>query len=112
MIGLVCEVESLLPLEIDICSSEVKWKTYMVEKLNHNKALHLFSWKAFRKGHPADGYFELLHSMVNYAVGLPLALEILGSFLFGRSKAEWKDALDRLKYVPDQIFFEILQNKL
>ncbi|KAH9725644.1 Disease resistance-like protein DSC1 [Citrus sinensis] len=47
--------------------------------------------------------------MVNYADGLPLALEIMGSFLFGMRKAEWKDALDRLKYVPDQKIFEILK---
>lgn len=41
-----------------VVRSEVE-DIYMVKKLNHNEALHLFSWKAFRKGHSADGYFEL-----------------------------------------------------
>ncbi|KAJ4713855.1 NBS-like putative resistance protein [Melia azedarach] len=82
---------------------------YKVGKLNHGEALQLFCWKAFRESHPTDGYLELSYHMVNYAAGLPLALEVLGSFLFGRSKAEWKGALDRLKEVPDRKIFEILK---
>ncbi|XP_031251323.1 TMV resistance protein N-like [Pistacia vera] len=85
---------------------------HMVDGLSHEEALQLFCWKAFRKGHPTDGYLELSVQMVSHAVGLPLALEVLGSFLFGRSEAEWKDALDRLKKVPDRRIFEILKNKL
>ncbi|KAJ0086838.1 hypothetical protein Patl1_07232 [Pistacia atlantica] len=82
---------------------------HMVDELSHEEALQLFCWKAFRKGHPTDGYLELSLQMVSYAAGLPLALEVLGSFLFGRSKAEWKDALDRLKKVPDRTIFDILK---
>lgn len=82
---------------------------HMVHGLNHEEALQLFCWKAFRKDHPTDDYLELSFQMVCYADGLPLALEVLGSFLFGRSKAEWKDALNRLKEVPDRRIFEILK---
>ncbi|XP_031275390.1 TMV resistance protein N-like [Pistacia vera] len=82
---------------------------HMVDELSHEEALQLFCWKAFRKGHPTDGYLELSLQMVSYDAGLPLALEVLGSFLFGRSKAEWKDALDRLKKVPDRTIFDILK---
>ncbi|KAJ0085782.1 hypothetical protein Patl1_07255 [Pistacia atlantica] len=82
---------------------------HMVDGLSHEEALQLFCRKAFRKGHPTDGYLELSLQMVSYAAGLPLALEVLGSFLFGRSEAEWKDALDRLKKFPDRRIFEILK---
>ncbi|XP_031251324.1 TMV resistance protein N-like [Pistacia vera] len=82
---------------------------HMVNGLNPGEALKLFCWKAFRNCHPTNDYLELSQQMVDYADGLPLALEVLGSFLFGRSKAEWKGALDRLKEVPDERIFEILK---
>jgi len=44
---------------------------------------------------------ELSESVVKYAGGLPLALQALGSFLCGRSEAEWRDALNRLKQIPN-----------
>lgn len=35
--------------------------------------------------------------MVHYAKGLPLALKILGPFLYGKIIDEWHGALDKLK---------------
>ncbi|XP_031251322.1 putative disease resistance protein At4g11170 [Pistacia vera] len=65
---------------------------HMVNGLNDGEALKLFCWKAFRNCLPTPDYFGLSLQMVDYAGGLPLALNVLGSFLFGRSKAKWKDA--------------------
>ncbi|KAK9273227.1 hypothetical protein L1049_018034 [Liquidambar formosana] len=77
---------------------------YMVRELNHDESLELFCWHAFRKSHPKEDYVELSKDVMDYCKGLPLALEVLGSFLFHRCVPEWKSALDKLKKIPpDQI---------
>ena len=37
---------------------------------------------------------------INYAEGLPLALEVLGSDLHGKDIHQWKKALDNSKRIP------------
>jgi hypothetical protein len=69
-------------------------------------ARHLFFLNAFKKEHVPNDYLELSKDFLNYASGLPLALEVLGSFLFGKSIDEWKSALERLKEFPER---EVLQ---
>jgi hypothetical protein len=82
---------------------------YKVEELNHEESLQLFSWHAFRMAHPKEDYKELSISVVNYVGGLPLALEILGSYLSGRSIIEWKNALEKLQKYPHNQIQQILR---
>jgi hypothetical protein len=82
---------------------------YKVEEFNHEESLQLFSWHAFRMAHPIEDYRELSISVVNYVGGLPLALEILGSSLLGRSIIEWKVALDKLQKHPHHEIQKILR---
>ncbi|KAJ9145860.1 hypothetical protein P3X46_028190 [Hevea brasiliensis] len=70
---------------------------YKMEELNHDDAFKLFSLKAFKSDHPVEGFIELSKEVVRYAQGLPLAIEVLGSFLYGKSVDEWVSALGRLK---------------
>ena len=72
---------------------------YEVKGLNDENALQLFCLKAFKEKHVLEDYRELSFHFLNYAGGLPLALEVLGSFLFGKSTAKWKIALERLKRI-------------
>ncbi|XP_059461858.1 disease resistance protein RUN1-like [Corylus avellana] len=81
---------------------------YRVTTMNDIDSLELFSWHAFRNNYPIEDYTYLSRSVVAYCGGLPLALEVLGSFLFSRSMLEWKSALDKLKRIPH----EQIQNKL
>nr|XP_028954100.1 TMV resistance protein N-like isoform X2 [Malus domestica] len=76
-------------------------KTYMAKKLNELEALELFSWHAFGNNWPNEEYLELSEKVVSYCGGLPLALEVLGSFLFKRPIAEWKSQLEKLKRTPE-----------
>ncbi|KAL7179506.1 hypothetical protein ACSBR1_042827 [Camellia fascicularis] len=73
---------------------------YMPEELNHTESLQLFSWHAFRETNPLENFVELVNDIVSYARALPLALEILGPYLFGRNILEWKSALDELQQIP------------
>ncbi|XP_075649601.1 TMV resistance protein N-like [Castanea sativa] len=82
---------------------------YEVKGLNDDDALYLFSLKAFNNSHPAEDYLKLSKQFVNYANGLPLAIGVLGSFLFNRSKEEWNSALDRLKEFPERKIIKVLQ---
>ncbi|XP_059450982.1 disease resistance protein RPV1-like [Corylus avellana] len=57
--------------------------TYRVRELDHYEALQLFSYHAFNRDSPDDGYVEVTNDVINYAGGLPLALVVLGSALKG-----------------------------
>ncbi|GMY19124.1 disease resistance protein RPV1-like, partial [Fagus crenata] len=76
-------------------------KIYEVKGLNYEDALHLFCLKAFKKEHVPDDYLNLAIGFISHAAGLPLALEVLGSFLYGKNTLEWKNALERLKEFPE-----------
>ncbi|XP_028801699.1 disease resistance protein RPP5-like [Neltuma alba] len=78
--------------------------------MKEDESLQLFSNKAFSEDYPPnEDYLKLSEFVVEYAGGLPLALKALGSFLCGRSKAEWIDALDRLKQIPDNDILQVLK---
>ncbi|XP_021803953.1 TMV resistance protein N-like [Prunus avium] len=84
-------------------------KVYKVMPLTQDEALYLFSRKAFKKDDLEEDYLEMSKNFINYAGGLPLALKTLGSFLYKRSRDEWKSALDKLKQAPDRKIFQTLK---
>ncbi|KAI5406815.1 hypothetical protein KIW84_053184 [Lathyrus oleraceus] len=73
---------------------------YESKILNKSESLQLFCEEAFKRDKPEEDYFELSKSVVEYAGGLPLALEVLGSFLCERRISDWEDALIKIKKVP------------
>ncbi|KAG7948113.1 hypothetical protein I3843_14G130700 [Carya illinoinensis] len=82
---------------------------YAVQLLQPADALQLFSLSAFDETHPPEDYKDLSMAIVNYAGGLPLALKVLGRFLFGRPIDVWKCARDHLKGNPPKQISDILQ---
>ena len=82
---------------------------YEVKGLGAKDALQLFSSKAFKEKHVPNDYLELTKHFVNYANCLPLALEVLGSFLIGKDILAWKDAFERLKEFPDRTVLRVLK---
>ncbi|CAN6582716.1 unnamed protein product [Malus baccata var. baccata] len=67
---------------------------YEVQQLGYNKALELFSWNAFERNRPPDDYLSLARRAIAYAQGLPLALNIIGSYLRNKSIGRWQDVLN------------------
>ena len=82
---------------------------YKVEELNNDEALKLFSRKAFKEDNPLEGYVEMCQKFINYAGHLPLALKVLGSFLFSRDLNLWESALVRFKENPPRKILDVLQ---
>ena len=82
---------------------------YEAKGLDYDESFHLFNLKAFKKEHPTKDFLELSQAFVNYANGLPLAIEVLGSSLFTRSIDEWNSALGRLKEIPNGKILNVLR---
>ena len=80
--------------------------------MDDDDALRLFSLKAFNKDHPVKNYLEMSKHFVNYAKGLPLAIDVLGSLFYNRRKEEWESVFDRLKKFPEKDIMKIHQISL
>ncbi|XP_039157207.1 disease resistance protein RPV1-like [Eucalyptus grandis] len=76
-----------------------------MEELHHGHAVQLFSNHAFRMDFPPPDYNDISRDIISKAGGLPLALEVIGSSLYCKSKRLWKDTLKKLGLVPNQDIF-------
>ncbi|GAU30760.1 hypothetical protein TSUD_354850 [Trifolium subterraneum] len=77
---------------------------FTMTEMDENQSLELFSLHAFRQLSPREDFSELSRNVVAYCGGLPLALEVLGSYLTGRTEQEWRSALSKLEKIPnDQV---------
>ncbi|CDP00247.1 unnamed protein product [Coffea canephora] len=75
-------------------------KIYEVKSLGNSESLKLFSHHAFRRENPTGAFLNLSNEIVSCTGGLPLALEVFGSLLYGkRIVEEWQDALEKLKQI-------------
>jgi hypothetical protein len=84
-------------------------KLYEVKELNEHESLELFSMNAFRKNVPDETYVEIAKSVVKYAKGHPLALNVIGSDLFGKTIEEWKSALNKYETIPSKEILNVLK---
>ncbi|XP_061350173.1 disease resistance protein Roq1-like [Gastrolobium bilobum] len=89
-------------------SHEVE-RTYEVDGLNKKEALELLCQNAFRTDKIDPSYVDILNRAVTYASGLPLALEVIGSNLFGKRIEEWESALDQYRRIPNYEIQNILK---
>ena len=89
-------------MKLAILTSHGIDRIYEVDGLNGEEALELLRWKAF-KNNKVDSSFEyILKYVVTYASSLPLALEVVGSNLFGKNIEEWKSTFDRYEWIPNE----------
>ena len=83
---------------------------YRMNEMDDSESLELFNWHAFKQPIPSEGFTDLSRDVVKYSGGLPLALQVIGCFLFTRRReAEWKSVLDKLKLIPNNEVLEKLK---
>ncbi|KAJ0654407.1 putative TIR domain, P-loop containing nucleoside triphosphate hydrolase [Helianthus annuus] len=92
-----------------LLSSRAHTNIYEVSLLSHYEAIKLFNRYAYHKDKPIEDYERLSLRVVSYAGGLPLALKVLGSFLYDKDKDEWKSTLAKLKCIPEEKVMERLK---
>ncbi|KAB2603431.1 TMV resistance protein N-like [Pyrus ussuriensis x Pyrus communis] len=92
----------LQTLEVDeICS---------LPAMNKDEALELLSQCAFGKSYPNEEYLQVSREAVDYCGGLPLALEVVGSYLLTKPTSQWTSALNKWKTLqPCQEIHKILE---
>jgi hypothetical protein len=88
-----------------------KYLRHEMALLSTTNSRHLFNWHAFQSVDAKDGFQELAEKVADACCGLPLALEVTGSFLFDKREegdlestwpqtikalSERKDILDKL----------------
>ena len=79
---------------------------FRINLMDENQSLELLSWHAFREAKPKEEFHDLAKTIVTYCGGLPLALEIIGSYLYERTEEEWNRVLLKLENIPRD---EVLQ---
>jgi len=82
---------------------------YRIKLMNEDESLKLLSWHAFREAKPKEEYHFLAKRVVARCGGLPLALEVIGSYLYQRTKAVWKRVLFALYNIPQREVPQILK---
>ncbi|KAF7849269.1 hypothetical protein BT93_L1032 [Corymbia citriodora subsp. variegata] len=79
----------------------VDW-TYELISMDFDHSLQLFSKHAFRRDYPIEQYIFHSERAVDICGGLPLALEVIGSLLSGKSIEEWDAMLKELEVFPHE----------
>ncbi|WRX22442.1 Toll/interleukin-1 receptor homology (TIR) domain - like 9 [Theobroma cacao] len=82
---------------------------YEVQELNYDDSLRLFSQHAFKQNHPVDDFKDLSKRVLQYTGGFPLALKVLGSAFYQKSRIYWESEMKKLKQHPHQKIQKILK---
>ncbi|XP_068479060.1 disease resistance protein RUN1-like [Phaseolus vulgaris] len=69
---------------------------FRIDPMKAKESLELLSWHAFREAKPKEEYHFLAERVVAYCGGLPLALEVIGSSLFEKTREEWNSVFIKL----------------
>ncbi|XP_052301248.1 disease resistance protein RPV1 isoform X2 [Populus trichocarpa] len=79
--------------------NDIEWVRCKIEPLDDEKSLELFSWNAFGQADPIDGFVEDSWRIVHHCNGVPLALGVIGSSLFGKGRGIWESALQQMEVI-------------
>ncbi|GJR21416.1 NB-ARC domains-containing protein [Tanacetum coccineum] len=77
--------------------------------LDEDQSLQLFGSYAFKTKDSSRGFKEVAEEVVKYVQGHPLALKVLGRFLYGKTVGQWVSELDQLKVHPNKKIQQVLR---
>ncbi|KAG7945136.1 hypothetical protein I3843_15G137600 [Carya illinoinensis] len=75
---------------------------YRMKEMDRHEALQLFSQHAFKSDKPDDAFADVIKLALKCADGLPLALQVIGSNLYGEDIHFWKSELKKYKRIPEE----------
>ncbi|KAM7477383.1 hypothetical protein LguiA_025596 [Lonicera macranthoides] len=85
------------------------YQVQRIEELTERESLEPFSCHAFGQNHPAKGYMVQSQKFVRHCGGIPLAFEVLGSSVSGRSLDIWVSTLKKFEAKPNMKVLEKLK---
>ena len=81
---------------------------YEAELMNENDAHELLCRKAFQDDFSWSNHAELIPEVLKYAQRLPLAVRVMGSFLYSRNARQWRATLDGWLNNPNSGIMKVL----
>nr|XP_043623675.1 disease resistance protein RUN1-like [Erigeron canadensis] len=75
-------------------------KIKTIQNLSKNDSFELFSLHAFPQNQPYDGRLEQTRQVIRHCENLPLALEVLGTYLRGKNNSQWEETISKLDNSP------------
>ncbi|XP_048131566.1 disease resistance protein RPV1-like [Rhodamnia argentea] len=91
-----CDDDSILE------SHHGNFSFYEMVEMNHDDALQLFCERAFGHAKPPPDFVDISEKLVNALGRLPLALDVIGSTLRGKTRSRWDHVLQKLKQVLNE----------
>ncbi|XP_059634691.1 disease resistance protein L6-like [Cornus florida] len=76
-------------------------EAYKPQILNLVQSLQLLSIHAFKTKSPPEDFESISGELASTAVGLPLTLEVIGSYLSNKPEKVWEATLKKLEKIPD-----------
>ncbi|GJX08279.1 NB-ARC domains-containing protein [Tanacetum coccineum] len=73
------------------------------------ESLELFRSYAFKEKDSSIEFKEVSQKVVKYVQGHPLALKVLGRFLYAKTVGQWVSELDKLKVYPNEQIHRVLR---
>ncbi|KAF8029733.1 hypothetical protein BT93_E2227 [Corymbia citriodora subsp. variegata] len=90
------------------CNNDQEIREHELLSMSENHALKLFYKHAFRSDHPPADYGSLPRDIVSAVGKLPFAIEVVGKYLYDKSKAIWGETLQKLEREPERKVEEVL----
>ncbi|XP_039169504.1 disease resistance protein RPP5-like [Eucalyptus grandis] len=85
--------------EDDNASHYQNFSFYDMPEMNRDDALQLFCERALGLAKPPSDYVNISNELINALGRLPLALNVIGSTLRGKSRITWEEFLQRIKKI-------------
>jgi len=80
-------------------------KNYKVEELNPKDAYDLLRMKTLKNNIVSSSHEDVFNRALTYVSGHPLAIDIMGSYLFSKKEEEWNSILDCYERIPKEEIF-------